>query len=118
VTDLPVGCVLSFLAGLASSRPGSRLADDGPTSMRLTPAVGPAPAKPTPTGDVRRYALSRASHAHQAPTTMLLMGDCVVLDLSGLPAADEAQLTYYFLGLSRGLGVSFRAPDAKTLVIG
>jgi hypothetical protein len=118
VTDLPAECVLSFLAGLASSRPGSRLADDGPTSMRLTPAAGPVPARPAPTGDVRRYALSRGGRAHHAPTTMLLMGDCVVLDMSELPAADEVQLTYYFLGLSRGLGVSFRAPDAKTLVIG
>jgi hypothetical protein len=118
VTDLPAECVLSFLAGLASSLPGSRLADDGATRMRLTPAAGPALAKPTPTGDVRRYALSRVGHAHQAPTTMLLMGDCVILDMSGLPTADEVQLTYYFLGLSRGLGVSFRAPDAKTLVIG
>jgi HrpA-like RNA helicase len=116
--DLPVACMLSFLAGLASSRPGARFEDRGGGGVRLTPPASEAPLKPRATGDVRRYCLQRAGNALHAPTTMLLMGDTVMIDLSQAAAEDRHQVTYYFAGLSAGLGVSFRQSGTHALAIG
>jgi HrpA-like RNA helicase len=115
--DVPVACTLSFLAGLASSQPGARLEDAGGTSVRLTPLADP-PVKPRSTGDVRRYSLQRAGNALHAPTTMLLMGDAVVIDLSNAAAEDADQITYYFAGLASGLTVSMRRSGPYALVVG
>jgi hypothetical protein len=116
--DLPAECTLAFLAGLASSQPGARLEDAGAAGIRLTPAASGEPAKPKPTGDVRRYSIQRAGNALHAPTTMLLMGDAIVVDLSQAAAEEEGQVTYYFAGLSAGLGVSFRQSGTHTLAVG
>ena len=116
--DLPVACTLSFLAGLASSQPGARLEDRGAAGLWLSPPVGQLQVKPKATGDVRRYSLYRAGHGLNAPTTMLLMGDAVVIDVSQAEVDEAGQIIYYFAGLSAGLGVSFRQSGAHTLAVG
>lgn len=116
--DLPVEWTLSFLAGLASSQPGARLEDRGAAGIRLTPSAGQVLAKPTATGDVRHYSLHRVGNGLHAPATMLRMGDAVVIDLSQAEVSEAGQITYYFAGLSAGLGVTFRQSGTHTLAVG
>ena len=119
--DGPASGMRAVVPGRAREQPGQAPASpiDGPTSMRLTPAAGPGPAKPTPTGDVRRYSLQRVGHAHQAPTTMLLMGDCRRPRL--VPAAGERMRSAYLLlrsGCPEGWAWLSGNRHANTLAIG
>ena len=118
MSDLPLDCVLSFLAGLASSRPGTRLRDRGAAGFEIIAPASPRGPQRIPTGGVRRYSLTSADTALHAPTTMLLLGDAAVIDTSAASAAEAARITYYFAGLSAGLGVSYRSSAAHLLAIG
>ena len=118
MTDLPLDCVLSFLAGLAYSRPGTRLQDHGAAGFEIIPAGNCRELQRTPTGSVRRYSLDRADTALHAPTTMLLMGDTVVIDMAQAKPEEAAQITYYFAGLSAGLSVPCRSSGTDSLVVG
>lgn len=118
MSDLPLDCVLSFLAGLASSQPGTRLRDRGAAGFEIVPpGISRGPQR-TPTGGVRRYSLDHADTALHAPTTMLLIGDAVVIDTSTASPEEAARITYYFAGLSAGLGVPYRSSAAHLLTVG
>jgi HrpA-like RNA helicase len=118
MSDLPLDCVLSFLAGLASSQPGTRLRDRGTAGFEIIPPGSSRGPRRTPTGGVRRYSLDHADTALHAPTTMLLIGDAVVIDTSTASPEEAARITYYFAGLSAGLGVPYRSSAAHLLTVG
>jgi HrpA-like RNA helicase/uncharacterized protein YndB with AHSA1/START domain len=119
IDDIPQACAIMFMAGVARSRPGTRLEPSGPAGWQVTPpADRPLPAR-KPTGDVRRYAVgSSASSALSPPTTMLLMGDTVVIDMSEAAPDEADQISYYFAGLAAGLRVPYRFTGTDVVAVG
>ena len=119
IDDIPQACAIMFMAGAAKSQPGTRLEATGPASWQLTPPAGrPLPAR-RPTRDVRRYTVrSTASSALNPPTTMLLMGDTVVIDISEAAPDEADQITYYFAGLAAGLRVPYRFSGTDVVAVG
>jgi len=101
-------CALAFVIGLVNSLPGCLCEPDGET-LRVVPSSPPRLTGRTATGQMRRYVVTDISGAYTAPTTMLILGDAVQVDISRAQPMESDKLTYYFAGLAAGLCVSLKA---------